>query len=609
MKYLKKYCYHIVCTVSLLLIVIVGLVLAYSKPTPHLYFESEAGVEKISIFESEAGCSYVFLPAFVSLGDIKFDIPSSLSVYLDSTSLSTGDSCKDIVLEHEYSFRVDDRITSLIFCRSSNIASLFIDTATGTMEHIHLDQAREEYAKIRMYSEDGTLEYSSPEAIIKGRGNSTWDEQIKKPYLLTLPEPGSILDMPPSTKWVLLANSEDESHLRNKIVFDTANNLLPGFAPESRYVDLYLNGEYAGLYLLAEKIGLESNLPEINVNDGDFLCSIEIDYRVAGLITAFQTNSGRTVEIIESNDITAEDMSRIHDLVNSMEQAILSGDTEALASELDVDSWARRYMIDEIFANADADKSSSYFYYSDGLFYAGPLWDYDLSFGDFFGNAKFFSYPARFVNSTFPYINALSNNKLFYDRVIELYSSEALPLIQELISQGIAYQHAFIEDSAKMDLLRYSPESTPASTPLFSVQEMCDYLESRINFLSAVWIEGKEYLPVVFRSPSGSVILHASAERGTTLSPNLFISEYTQWIDTSTGEIFDFNQPILSDKEFRAVDNAPLQSSDTLESNMSANDNTHISRRGIVFLSIICIFSFLVLLLITDIRRTRERNR
>ena len=53
---------------------------------------------------------------------------------------------------------------------------------------------------------------------------------------------------------------------------------------------------------------------------------------------------------------------------------------------MDVTSFARKYLIEEISKNYDAVSGSQYFFKDsdrvDPLIYAGPSWDYDLSFGN-----------------------------------------------------------------------------------------------------------------------------------------------------------------------------------------------------------------------------------
>lgn len=60
--------------------------------------------------------------------------------------------------------------------------------------------------------------------------------------------------MPKAKTWILLANHADPSLLRNTLAYDLAAAFgLPG-SPDSRFVDLTINGEYLGNYLITEKV-------------------------------------------------------------------------------------------------------------------------------------------------------------------------------------------------------------------------------------------------------------------------------------------------------------------------------------------------------------------
>ena len=102
---------------------------------------------------------------------------------------------------------------------------------------------------------------------IKGRGNSTWFSN-KRPYSLKLSAESDLLGMGQASKWVLLANSQDPTNLNNKLVMDLASRVSSQWAPECQWVDLYLNGQYNGLYLLTEKVESHSNRLSIDTFGG-----------------------------------------------------------------------------------------------------------------------------------------------------------------------------------------------------------------------------------------------------------------------------------------------------------------------------------------------------
>ncbi|MDO5477456.1 MAG: CotH kinase family protein, partial [Eubacteriales bacterium] len=85
-----------------------------------------------------------------------------------------------------------------------------------------------------------------------GRGNSSWKED-KKQYSLNLASERSILGMNNARKFALIANTSDPSFLRNKTTYDLA--VLTGMpaSPQCVFVNVYFNGEYHGLYLMAQR--------------------------------------------------------------------------------------------------------------------------------------------------------------------------------------------------------------------------------------------------------------------------------------------------------------------------------------------------------------------
>ena len=87
---------------------------------------------------------------------------------------------------------------------------------------------------------------------IKGRGNFTW-EWPKKPYKLKFPAKTPILGLTAAKKWVLFANYSDYSLMRNYVAMEASKVLSPETSPLSQYpVDLFVNGEYVGVYTIGE---------------------------------------------------------------------------------------------------------------------------------------------------------------------------------------------------------------------------------------------------------------------------------------------------------------------------------------------------------------------
>ena len=346
------------------------------------FLESPSQSRALNIYDGEDGNYYIFLPSYAQLEDLKIELIGDDAVFLNDTKLTDGMDCGDFSPETGYLLRVNDRrMATVWFYHSENVATMYIDTVSGSMARIHEDKNYKESAHVEFYTESGSLSFSDSNASIKGRGNWTWTT-AKKPYLLTLSAPNNIPEMGSGTKWVLLSNSADETNLRNKIVFDLGKKAGNVWAPDCRYVDLYLNGNYNGLYLLSEKIEPESERLNIDLTSGDFLCKVDLNERWDTLTSPFLTKMGRTVEISTPQVPGYEEKARITNLVEQLEQLIASGKQLENEKLINLDSWVHRYLIDEISGNIDADLASSYFYYHNDTFYAGPLWDYDMTFGN-----------------------------------------------------------------------------------------------------------------------------------------------------------------------------------------------------------------------------------
>ena len=125
-------------------------------------------------------------------------------------------------------------------------------------------------------------ELETTEAQIRGRGNSTWLSYPKKPFRLRFNENTSIFGMPEAKNYVLLAEYADKSLMRNTIVhkLSSLSDVLP-YTLETRFVELYINTTYMGLYVLTEQVETHKNKLDINpvagVADTGYL--IELDMR------------------------------------------------------------------------------------------------------------------------------------------------------------------------------------------------------------------------------------------------------------------------------------------------------------------------------------------
>ena len=520
----------------------------------------ETGTREISAWKNGDGVYYVFLPSYCAAADVRIRVNTSAPVTLGGMPLQTGQTLEDFTLGWEYELRTLLTNRKLCFLQSDNVSTLYIDTASGSMKAIHADKSNTESAGVTLLTADGTLDYSGTDCTIRGRGNSTWVYE-KRPYLLNFPQTVDLLDMGAANKWVLLANATDESNLRNKLIYDAANRMDFLWSPNCEYVDLYLNGEYRGLYLLAERVEIGTSRLDIGSDPESFLCKLDLSERLASLENPFVTRLGRAVEITDPENIPTSQKSTIMERVQQMEDAIISG--EDLDQVLDLDSWVRRFLIDEITENLDGDRASSYFYYQDGKFHAGPIWDYDHIWGsrDRNLNPEALLAASRYKSETktIPYYNALYENPVFYARMVELYESELLPLMRELADTEILRLGAEISAASGMNSIRWRHMFDYWKRPDTDAAGLVEFLRRRLDFLNGVWLEGQVYYNVQVEIGDDLNYLNFTVKPGelfTGLS-TVTVAGVSDpvWIDADTGLVFDGSQPITRDVRLNLVQN------------------------------------------------------
>lgn len=523
---------------------------------PYFQFQSEYGQQNISVFDAQDENYYVFLPSCSNLDQVRVMLPRGREFFLGDIRLSDKMSCEVFELEKPYGFFVDGNyVATLWFYQSQNVPAMFVETASGEMAAIHDDKNYEEYASMTLYAPDGRIHHYDAGSRLKGRGNSTW-ERDKRPYLLTLSSDKDLLGMSRGKKWVLLANAYDETNLNNKLAFDLAAQVDLAWSPDSRFVDLYLNGVYSGLYLLAEKVEVQPDRVDIDVSSGDFLCKLDLWTREEVLRNSLESSLGRTVEVCAPEVLSETELALVADQVGRMESAICSGEDLGESQILDLDSWVRRYILDEISGNIDADLTSSYFYFTDGKFYAGPVWDYDMAFGNNYRNQEPHAFLAKNEKKTTkyssPYYSALYKNESFYQRVVEIYRSEFAPVLQDMILYGIDDQLASIQAAAQMNSIRWRAmyddwnRQTEGTAIVCSPETLKSWVTRRVRFLDSAWLEGKAYCTVQFAEGEGAYWT-ISTEKGTVLETSYKDLGNPAWSDSRTGLPVDFRSPITGD--------------------------------------------------------------
>ena len=233
---------------------------------------------------------------------------------------------------------------------------------------------------------------------IKGRGNSTWG-MAKKPYRLKFDEKIKFLGNEAKEKnWVLLANYADKTLMRNALAFETARNMMNfGFTPSVTFVDVVLNGENLGSYMLTDQVEVKKKRVPVTEQEttttmsdaeitGGYL--IEVDGFADSEISWFQTSQGMkvTIKYPKDDEINADQSAYIANYTQNMENAMFS--TNFTDAELgwrkyiDEASMVDWYIACELFGNSDSWWSTYMYKERNDVFKFGPLWDFDIAFNN-----------------------------------------------------------------------------------------------------------------------------------------------------------------------------------------------------------------------------------
>ena len=486
----------IVALVSLMALAFSLLISAAPQSDITVLWTSENG-ETVEIFPTK---SNFYLPAAVDLTKIRFS-PGVLKEgeTLDLTPYKTTDAqgaeC------YRVSLTVNGKTAEYTFYQDSKLGSVFVQTSIG-LSAIHANKnKRDKGAKILVLDDLGQTEYSDLSANtnseIKGRGNATWS-YLKKAYQIKLDSKTELLGMDKAKTWILLANYTDQSSLHNALGFMLGDVLDVPYNIDYRFVHLYVDGEYLGMYMLCEKVQIDGNRidiedlekatekanPDIDleqasiqtVRNGSLInntiltkytyCKgvaspeditggylVELDFRGESEPCHFVTENGNIYAVKSPEYASKEEMEYIAGLFADMEEAIYSEtgyNRKGIhySEYIDMESFAAVYTVQELMKNWDAYLGSMFFFKDadkngeTAKIYNGPLWDLDNTLGNirydkyFFDDTSFlWAQNGVFQNYTRTFGKKLMSHADFHNTVADKYAV-AYDAVQEALSEG-----------------------------------------------------------------------------------------------------------------------------------------------------------------------------
>jgi len=347
--------------------------------------------------------------------------------------------------------------------------------------------------------------------MIEHRG-STSQALPKKPYGFSTKQPDnttnnnvSLLGMPSENDWVLNSLAFDPSMIRDMLSYDLSRN-LGSYASRGQYVEVIENGDYKGVYILMERIKRDSkrvNISNMSTNDnslpdvsGGYI--VKADKLTGGDVVAWQMQgpagiSNFIYHFPKPEVITPFQGSYIQGYFFNLDTRTNPANPSAsdgYPDLIDIPSFIDFMLIAEVSSNVDAYQLSTFFHKDrGGKLRAGPVWDYNLSFGNdlfFWGYDRSLTNVWQFNNNdnTGPYFWL----RLFNDPTYKCHFAKRWfettapggPLHYETIEGIIDYYTDLLEESAAREQQRWGT----VGGRLTNVQEMKTWLQARITWMN-----------------------------------------------------------------------------------------------------------------------------
>lgn len=602
------------CLILLLLLTVSYLQTDHEKEfVEGLSFASVLDGQEIRIGlweDGEDGSYYLFLPSCFAKKEIELSLAYEESygkVEIDGAPYAAGDVFRDSGKEREHRIEMKGLFGSTYMDKpfkvlvSENLPVMMV-TVEDREDLIRLDEFDNkkyiETGTACILDEEGRIVCSEKLDKFKIRGNLTATLD-KRPFTFSFKEPIGLCGMAPAVKWNLLANATDGSYIRNKTVLELANRSIDAYEPDGEFMEVYLNGQYMGMYLLTEAVEIGENRLAIDPAYSWFL-EMELDFRLEENEPFVVSERGQIFALRNAEGISAGEKSRIENMINDIESALFAQDGvssisgKKLSQLIDMDSWAEMWLIQEISGDHDTGIASTFAYVTDKenpFLYAGPVWDFDGTMGNV--NTPMFGNPAALVTSAGQsrpagnanqnrWLSAMYRNDEFRKAVEDKYQQIFRGKLEEILDTDIELWADRIRRSAELDGFRWHDKRLEWMFTLpkdYSVPQGTDYrrfagLESHVNmvkdflsekkeFLDKLWIEQVDFCVVEVKNESQALnqdyyqTVYFWVERGTPIadlaSYETIDGAHFYYVDADTGEAVTQDTIIWEDRVLEAV--------------------------------------------------------
>lgn len=321
------------------------------------------------------------------------------------------------------------------------------DETTGEVVSYTLSAAGETMIPAHMEVIDSQTANNHPDDLpavdsaiqIRVRGNSSREFE-KSNYAIRLVDtmglnaPQEIMGMGAHHEWVLHGPFLDKTLLRNYMWYNIAGEIMD-YAPNVRFCEVILNGEYQGVYVMTENItsGQDGTRLELSVSKKDSMFTgylLRLDKGSANRLqnlnnfTSYTLRTAMAVEIIYPgmSNLTEELKRSIERDFSDFEKMLYSYDYDhpEYGSEqyIDTQSFIDYFLINELTCNYDAGWMSAYMYKGVDSRYRMCVWDFNSACNNY---QESMITPEHFEMQNALWYFMLMKDESFTDQLISRY--------------------------------------------------------------------------------------------------------------------------------------------------------------------------------------------
>ena len=350
---------------------------------------------------------------------------------------------------------------------------------------------------------------------IKVRGNATADPS-KRAYRLKFDKKDEVTGQNykhdllgrgySKRNWILKANAFDNSMIRDAVLTELGEYVGMDFVPGYKHVDLVINGDYRGTYMISDHAEVGANRVPVDETTGWY---VEFQGRGDMLDPPMCFTQPFQMNVKNPEPVDDTDEAQRNAIMQPMQQWFSSTWSPGWNNDTftdpetgwrafnDEENWLKFVLVTELTGDYDGYMTVKAYREANGKLCLGPIWDKDLAFGNITeGNDE--TMVANFSNGTFRgYIQKLYTDKEFINRLRVTFKKMIDDGLLQHINNKIDQISANIQETWALNYERWGVTPPSGSMQVFYAwdnqtayaNQLKEWIAARATFLQEQYTE------------------------------------------------------------------------------------------------------------------------